>query len=343
MNLSKKDINRILSRIEGKKIMVLGDIMLDCYFWGEVSRISPEAPVPVVNVKEQNYTLGGAGNVAKNLADIGARPLIIGTRGDDDNGKYLVKHLKSSGIDARGVVVDADRPTTQKTRIVAHSQQVVRADFESTDEISEEVQEKIVKFIKRNIKDVSGLIISDYGKGVISYRLLTEIIDYMNERGIFIAVDPKDVHFMNYRRVSIITPNHHEAGYAYHKKITDEESLKQVGFGLVDLLEARSVLITRGEKGMTLFEPDEKFTHIPTEAQEVFDVTGAGDTVIATLVAAVAAGAKLHQAARLANFAAGIVVGEIGTSTITREKIADALENGIKTKGPGAPTKLKLT
>ncbi|MCP4631332.1 MAG: D-glycero-beta-D-manno-heptose-7-phosphate kinase [candidate division Zixibacteria bacterium] len=332
MKVSKSQIQKILANIREKKILVLGDVMLDCYLWGDVSRISPEAPVPVVEVKKQTYTLGGAGNVAKNLADLGAIPIIIGSRGDDEPGKGLISHLKKSGIDSRGIMISPDRPTTVKTRIVANSQQVVRADIEESGELSENVQEKIIRFIKRNIKDISGLIISDYGKGVVSYKLLTEVIDLMNKKGVFIAVDPKETQFMNYRRVSIITPNHHEAGHAFRKKIVDDQSLKQVGFGLVELLEAKSVLITQGEKGMSLFEPEEVVTHIPTVAREVFDVTGAGDTVIATLVAAKAAGASLKQAAYIANFAAGIVVGEIGTSTITCDKISDALENGIRSR-----------
>ena len=338
MKLDKGTIKKFISKIDGKKIMVLGDVMLDCYLWGEVSRISPEAPVPVVNVKEQTFTLGGAGNVAKNVADLGACPLIIGARGDDDQGKGLMKILKNGGVDARGMMVDPERPTTVKTRIVAHNQQVVRADLENAKELSDAVQDKIIKFIRRNCANIQGMIISDYGKGVISFRLLTEIIDLMNQKGIFIAVDPKETHFMNYRRVSIITPNHHEAGYAYRKKIVDEESLLQVGFGLVDLLEAQSVLITRGEKGMSLFEPDSEVTHIPTQARQVFDVTGAGDTVIATLVACKAAGATIKQSAYIANLAAGIVVGEIGTSTISKDKMLYALKNGIKSSN----TRLKL-
>lgn len=342
MKINNRDIRKIIAKVDGRKILVLGDIMVDRYFWGEVSRISPEAPVPVVDVKDQTYTLGGAGNVAKNLADFGAKAVLVGVRGDDEHGRELGRRLKKNGIDSRGVIVDARRPTTVKTRIVAHNQQVVRVDIEKKYEISEEIQDKIIRFIKRNTKDVHGLIISDYGKGVISFRLLTEIIDFMNKKGIFIAVDPKETHFMNYRRVSVITPNHHEAGFAYRKKIVDEESLMQVGFGLADLLEARSVLITRGDKGMTLFEPEDQMTHIPAVARETYDVTGAGDTVIAALVAAKAAGASMKQAAYIANLAAGIVVGEIGTSTITKAKILDALKNGIRSSGRRNYAKMKV-
>ncbi|MBD3232320.1 MAG: D-glycero-beta-D-manno-heptose-7-phosphate kinase [candidate division Zixibacteria bacterium] len=343
MKVSKAEIRRLVSNVSGKKIMVLGDVMLDCYLWGEVSRISPEAPVPVVAVKRETYTLGGAGNVAKNLADLGAHPILVGARGEDENGKWLLRILKENKIDARGVKPEEGRNTTMKTRIVAHSQQVVRADLEDESEISEELQDKIIRFIKRNTKDVQGLIISDYGKGVISQKLITEIIDLMNRRGIFIAVDPKESNFMNYQRVSVITPNHHEAGIALRKKIVDEDSLHQVGFGLVDLLEARAVLITRGEKGMSLFQPDSKVTHIPTVARQVYDVTGAGDTVIATLVAMKSAGATIRKSAYIANLAAGIVVGEIGTSTITVDKMLHALKNGIRAgAGSAIPPKFKI-
>ncbi len=333
MKLSKNEIKKYLSRLDGNRVMVLGDVMLDCYLWGKVSRISPEAPVPVVNIEKQTYTLGGAANVAKNLAGLGVRPIVVGVKGSDDNSINLMRIMKKTGIDARGVFPDPDRPTIVKTRVVAHNQQVVRTDLESKFELPEGIQDKIINFIKRNLRNVKALIISDYGKGVVNYRLLNEVIDLVNKKGIFIGVDPKETNFMNYRRVSVITPNHHEAGFAFRKNISDEESLRQVGFGLMDLLEARSVLITRGEKGMSLFEPEDKVTHIPTVAQQVYDVTGAGDTVIATLSAIHTAGASLKEAAYIANLAAGIVVGEIGTSTITTDKMLDALENGIKPRG----------
>jgi rfaE bifunctional protein kinase chain/domain len=328
--LSPARLNKIFRNLKKSRVVVMGDVMLDCYLWGTVNRISPEAPVPVVNIQKETWALGGAANVANNLRHLEVEPVLIGVAGEDDSSRKLESLLRKWSISSRHLVTSNRRPTTVKTRIIAHSQQVVRADWEETEEVSETTQERILENFKKSLRKANAVIISDYGKGVITYRLLGEIIELAKRGGLFIAVDPKETHFMNYKGVSIITPNHHEAGFAYRKKIVDEKSLETVGWGLMELLELESVLITRGEKGMSLFEPKKKVTHLPTVAKEVYDVTGAGDTVIATLAAAKSAGATLVEAAKISNYAAGIVVGEVGTAQVGKEELHRHIIDSLK-------------
>lgn len=308
--------------------MILGDVMLDEYIWGSVSRISPEAPVPVVEVMDESVKLGGAANVALNVKTLGDIPLLVSIIGKDKNGDRLKELLSGAEISSQGIFVDETRRTTAKTRIIAHSQQVVRADRENTEELSSDMTSRLVDFIKQKIRQdkISALLISDYGKGVISLNLLNEVISLARENNIFISVDPKETHFMNYKGVSIITPNHSEAGFAYGKRIKDEKSLEEVGWGLLERLEAEALLITRGEKGMSLFEKNKTLTNFPTVAKEVYDVTGAGDTVISALTSAYSAGANLKEAALISNHAAGIVVGEIGTAQVTKDELYQDLK-----------------
>jgi len=322
-------LEQIFSQLGGHKILILGDVMLDEYIWGNVTRISPEAPVPVVEVMDESVKLGGAANVALNVKTLGDIPLLVSIVGNDKNGEKLKELLASSEISSQGIFVDETRRTTAKTRIIAHSQQVVRADRENTEELSIDLTLNLVDFIKKKIKEekISALLISDYGKGMISLRLLNEVISLARENNIFISVDPKETHFMNYKRVSIITPNHSEAGFAYGKRIRDEKSLEEVGWGLLEKLEAEALLITRGEKGMSLFEKNRMLTNFPTVAKEVYDVTGAGDTVISALSCAYSAGANLKEAALISNHAAGIVVGEIGTAQVAIEELYQDLKN----------------
>lgn len=306
--------------------------MLDEYIWGNVSRISPEAPVPVVEIMDESIKLGGAANVALNVKSLGDVPLLVGVVGKDKNGERLKEALADSGISSQGIFTDETRQTTSKTRIIAHSQQVVRADREKTEELSTDLTLKLADFIRKKIKEenISALLISDYGKGVISLDLLSEVISLAKRNNIFTSVDPKETHFMNYKKVSLITPNHSEAGFAYGKRIRDEATLEEVGWGLLEKLEAEALLITRGEKGMSLFEKNRILTHFPTVAKEVFDVTGAGDTVISSFTCAFAAGASLKEAALISNHAAGIVVGEVGTAQVTREELYNDLKNCVE-------------
>ena len=328
--MDKQRIDEIFSGLGGNTIIILGDLMMDRYLWGEVHRISPEAPVPVVEVKNETVLLGGAANVAMNVHALGDLPCLIGVIGNDMRSETFRILLSDNGILGDGIVTDNSRPTTIKTRIIAHNQQVVRADHESVEEVNSAIEKEILNKIKENINSARGLIISDYGKGVITKSLLEKVIGLCRKKGIFIAVDPKDVHFKSYRHVSVITPNHHEAGFAYGKRIRNEEESKEVGWGLMKILDAESILITRGPEGMALFEKGEKLTFLPAVARKVYDVTGAGDTVISTFTSAVAAGAALPEAAYISNQAAGIVVGEVGTAQVKKEVLLKEIHRALK-------------
>lgn len=319
-------INKITSNIGNATILILGDIMLDEYLYGQVSRISPEAPVPVVEIQDEQLRLGGAANVAANIAALGNEPILIGTVGEDDASVKLTQLLKYKGISREHLINDSDRRTTIKTRIIGGNQQVVRADREDTMEISAEIEARIVDRIGWLLDSLDAVIISDYGKGVVTKSLLAHVIPMCREKNIFIAVDPKETHFFNYTRVSLVTPNHHEAGFVAGKKIKNEEDLKIVGKDLLNRLNADSLLITRGEKGMALFTADGNIELFPTVAKKVFDVTGAGDTVISSFVSAVVAGADLREATIMSNCAAGIVVGEIGTASVKLRLLTEELK-----------------
>jgi D-beta-D-heptose 7-phosphate kinase/D-beta-D-heptose 1-phosphate adenosyltransferase len=330
MKISKERLQNIVSRVGGHRIIVLGDVMLDEYVWGNVSRISPEAPVPVVQVERQESKLGGAANVALNLKVLGDQPILIGVCGRDSASLKLKKLLKQRQIADDVLVTDSHRPTTTKTRVMAHNQQVVRTDRESTEEISDRVAERILDKIKKFSRSAKALIISDYGKGIITPGLLQEVIDLALKKGLFIAVDPKEAHFKSYRKVSVITPNHHEAGFIAGRRIVNEKILEEVGWGLLESLQAESLLITRGEKGMSLFEKKGELTHISTVARHVFDVTGAGDTVISALVSAVCAGANLKEAAWISNHAAGVVIREIGTAQVSKKELLEEIKTNSR-------------
>jgi D-glycero-beta-D-manno-heptose-7-phosphate kinase len=323
--MNKTKILKLLNNFGKSHIMVLGDIMLDRYLWGNVERISPEAPVPVVSVTKETTNLGGAANVAANVRALGADVTLLGVIGDDMMAEILKTNLVDGDLKTSGLLVDKDRPTTVKTRLVAHNQQVARIDRESIGEISADLVEQLITKISKVIGSIDGIIISDYGKGVITYDLLSAIIPIAKENGVFVAVDPKEVHFMNYREVSVITPNHHEAGFISGKKITSDAILADVGWNLMDLLSLESLLITRGEQGMALFEKDRTLTLIPALAKTVYDVTGAGDTVIATLAVAKTAGANMREASIFANAAAGLAVAQFGTARITKDELKSAL------------------
>jgi rfaE bifunctional protein kinase chain/domain len=328
--IPKERFNQIFSHWGAHKILVLGDVMLDEYLWGNVSRISPEAPVPVVEIVKECIKLGGAANVALNVKTLGDEPILVGVIGNEKNGERMREALNAVQISDEGIFVDEARQTTIKTRVIAHNQQVVRTDREDIQEISCKLAERIIDFVKKKIKEISGLIISDYGKGAITLKLLSELIELCRKNHIFIGVDPKETHFLNYKKVSLITPNHNEAAFVYGKKIKDENILEEVGWGLLDRLEAEAILITRGEKGMSLFEKDKSLTHFPTRAKKVYDVTGAGDTVISTFTCAFAAKASYKESALLSNHAAGIVVGEIGTAQVTKHQLSEELKNFVK-------------
>jgi len=305
----------LVDRFAGRRLLVLGDLMLDHYLWGHCERISPEAPVPVVEVQRETSSLGGAGNVAANLAALGAEPVLVGLVGDDERAQTLFEAFASRGVDTRAIVRDGSRPTTMKTRIIAHSQQVVRADWESRADVEGPALQALLGTLERELPRCHGLIVSDYGKGVVTRAVLDQAIGLARAKKLRVSVDPKESHIDSYRSVSIMTPNQHEAGYVMGQRISDEASLLAVGRGLQKRVDADAVLITRGPDGMSLFEKSGRTTHLPTVAREVFDVTGAGDTVVSVVALALAAGADYPEACYLANHAAGVVIREVGTAT----------------------------
>ena len=330
LNYVISELVAAVDRFPQVKVLVIGDVMLDEFIWGTVNRISPEAPVPVVDVRDESRLLGGAANVINNIVSAGGRALLAGVVGDDRAGREVGRMLQDLGVDARGIIVDPDRPTTIKTRVVAHAQQVVRIDRERRVPMGPDAVARLKAFLAEAVSEVDAVIISDYGKGVVSQELMDEVHRLFYRPGAIIAVDPKVNNFNLYRKATTMTPNHHEAAMGSGVAIDSEESLVRAGWKLVADLDLDSVLITRGERGMTLFERGVEPMHIPTVAREVYDVTGAGDTVIAILVMGRAAGLSAHDAAILANFAAGVVVGEVGTSAVTAEELKEKVIEGAR-------------
>jgi rfaE bifunctional protein kinase chain/domain len=317
----------IMDNFSRSRVLVVGDIMADHFVWGKVSRISPEAPVPVVEVKKDNFALGGCANVLNNIHVMGGRVYLAGVVGSDETGRRLLSEFRSRGVDTGGIVVEAGRPTTLKTRIVAHGQQVVRFDRENCKPVQARSIRKILSYIESLRDDLQALVVSDYNKGVVTRPLLEGIRKVIAGRPIFTCVDPKQRDFSVYQGFDIITPNHHEAGYAAGEEMQNGQDYIRVGMKLLQQFDFKALLMTRGEKGMNLFERNGRMRHtaFPAAAREVFDVTGAGDTVIGVLALSVAAGASFREAAYLANHAAGIVVGKAGTATVTREEMKSAL------------------
>ena len=320
-----------ITRFPEARIAVLGDIIMDEFIWGDVSRISPEAPVPVLDVERETKLLGGAANVVRNMGALGAEAILCGIVGDDAMGEGISNELKSMGLRSGGVIVEKGRPTSIKTRVVAHNQQIVRYDRESRAVIRAESVKKMLDFAGAEFPQIDAIVISDYGKGVISAPLMEGLRALLGtpsmNPNMVMTVDPKTGNFEYYRGVDVITPNHHEAGLFCGFKIVDEDTLKKAGKKMLTALNCRSVLITQGKDGMTLFEREGEITHIPTVAKKVFDVTGAGDTVISAISLGLALGMDLKAAAYVANIAAGIVVGEVGTSAATAEDLKKAILN----------------
>ncbi len=334
--MNKTRLKSIVSRFSKARILVVGDVILDEYIWGHVTRISPEAPVPVVHAYRRSFMPGGAANVSYNINTLGGKSSIVGVVGQDKNKDILVHQLKARHIDTKGILSDSKRHTTLKSRIIAKHQQVVRVDWENVDIVSSSVTARIMSFVEKNISKFDAVIIEDYGKGVISERLLSDLIPFVRSKGKIITVDPKEEHFKLYKNVSGITPNLSEAENAIRNlKIKDTENKFNIDsdkiFNLNDLNSAAkkiinylgldSLLVTLGENGMRLFEKNGKKTHIPTFAQEVFDVSGAGDTVISAFTLSLACGASFSDAAKIANITAGIVVGKVGTAEVTKQEL----------------------
>lgn len=336
-----RNLKNIINRFNKARILVVGDLILDEYIWGKVERISPEAPVPVVWANKRTYVPGGAANVANNIRSFEAEVCLAGVIGKDKNSEVLLSQLHKRKIATKGIFIEPLRLTTVKTRIIAGHQQIVRVDWEHTNSLPEKLNQKIYNFIQKNINAFDAIVIEDYGKGVINVQLLEGLILLARSHKKIVTVDPKEDNFQYYRGVTTITPNRKELENAVRnlkikdsannlqidndKLFTDKE-IELAAKQILKYLELDSILVTLGEQGMKLFQKDGTITHIPTVAQEVFDVSGAGDTVISTFTLGLSSGATPLEAAHIANYAAGIVVGKIGTAVATRKELIDRLK-----------------
>jgi len=323
-------LKSIISAFAGKKILVIGDLILDEFIWGKVSRISPEAPVPVVWVKNESFMPGGASNVANNISALGGKAYIAGAVGADERAGILKGELEHRGVNVDGVLADSERPTILKTRVIAHQQQVVRIDREKIDPLKKSTVKRLINHIESVINDMDGVIIEDYGKGLIVPELLNAVVPLAKKKKKIIAVDPKEEHFSYYKGVTLLTPNNSEASRAAGFEIKDRTTLKRAGFEILKKLKVPILLITLGEDGMMVFEAGKKPRKIETIAQEVYDVSGAGDTVISSYVLSLISGANPIQAAHIANCAAGIVVGKVGIAVVTRDEVIARIKKEIE-------------
>ena len=326
--ISKQAQLKAVARLAGRKVCIIGDLMLDHYMIGTVERISPEAPVPVVRVTREDRLLGGAGNVARNVAALGGKPLLFGCTGDDPEGAALVRMCAEAGIESR-ILKDKTRPTTRKTRIIAHNQQVVRVDSEQPDPLPEPLLDEMFSKLSKILPEFPVIVLSDYGKGIISRGLMGRLMDLLAPLPSrpLVLVDPKPVNYDLYQGVDLLTPNTKEAGEGAGLPAKGRDGVLAAGRALFKRLHCKHLLVTLGAEGMALFESPEVVRHIPTVAQKVFDVTGAGDTVIATLALGLAAGLDLITASVLANHAAGLVVAQVGAATASALELAQAVEH----------------
>jgi rfaE bifunctional protein kinase chain/domain len=319
-------LRSLVRRFAGIRVLVVGDLMLDQFVWGDVSRISPEAPVPIVRVRRQEGRPGGAGNVVSNVVALGGRADVCGLVGDDLAGRALCGALAAAGGGLAGVVRSRACATTAKTRVIAHSQQVVRFDQDpDVDDLPSRLATRVRTWVAAHARRYKVIVVSDYGKGVVTPALLADLAALRRRHGFAYVIDPKRPNFAHYRGASLVKPNLGEASVAAGIEIEDRASLDDAGARLLGKWQADAILISRGEAGMSLFKPRARARHFPTAAQEVYDVTGAGDTALATCALALAAGGSFEEAARLANQAAGIAVGKVGTATVTARELVRAL------------------
>jgi len=321
--ITKSSLKKVVEAFKNKRILVIGDLILDQYIWGDADRLSPEAPVPVVWAKRKTHLLGGSANVANNIVSAGGNVSLCGVAGEDENADLLLSMLKEKNIDTSFVVNEKSRPTTVKTRVLAHSQQMLRLDWESQESIHPDIINQIIALVKKNIDSFDGVIIEDYGKGVINAHLLNRLRPLLRDK--IVTVDPKEEHFKYYKQFTSLTPNTKEAEKAVFFKLKNTESILKAAAIMLKKFKLKSLLITMGEKGMGVFTKEYSY-HIPTTALEVYDVSGAGDTVIAVYTLALTAGLEYYEAAFLSNLAAGVVVGKLGTVPITKEELLEMVE-----------------
>jgi D-glycero-beta-D-manno-heptose-7-phosphate kinase len=324
MQFNEDRLHDIFSQIQNRFVAVIGDVMLDRYIWGSVTRISPEAPVPVVDVLRESNHLGGASNVALNIKSLGAVPVLFGVVGDDTNATTLRTIFERERIVTEFLVDDASRPTTVKTRIIAGSQHVARIDYEDRQPVNEDTTRRLLDRLENHLGSINIIILQDYNKGVIGADLIHTVIDMARNRGIPVLVDPKYHNFFEYRGATVFKPNRKETEDALKRRLTDEESFVEAARALRQRLDCEHVLMTLGEKGMLLLRGDDTIVRVPTKARKVADVSGAGDTVIATLAVSMAGGADMLESAHIANFAGGLVCEEMGIVPIDRDLLYEA-------------------
>ena len=321
----------LVEQFRKKELLVIGDLMLDRFIWGDVERISPEAPVPVLRVTSENFRLGGAANVIHNIRSLGGRVTACGIVGDDVAGRRIVQELRRVGASTAGVVPDPGYQTIQKTRVIAspRHQQIVRLDRENHEPIAERCLKRLREFVLGRINRYDGVVISDYGKGVVHEALLAVVAQLARKNHVISVIDPKRENYSRYSLPTLVTPNKDEASQASGIAIHDDVSLIAAGRKLIKMWQAKAVLITRGPEGVSLFRSGGAVTHFPTEAKEIFDVTGAGDTVVAVCALALASGARMEDAAVMANMAAGLVGDEVGTVAVSVEKLKNTIRNKL--------------
>ncbi|HQU73845.1 MAG: D-glycero-beta-D-manno-heptose-7-phosphate kinase [Calditrichaeota bacterium] len=325
VSFTKTRLQEIMHRGIGRNIMVVGDLMIDRYLWGSVSRISPEAPVPIINIADEETRFGGAANVANNLIGLNAIPIVVGVVGQDTWGEVFRNKLREKGLTADGLITDPGRPTTLKTRIIGNNQHIARVDSEAVTGISPETVSRILSYVESVIGDTDAIILQDYNKGVMVPELIAGVIAIANRHGVRTTVDPKFDNFLTYRDVTLFKPNRKEAEEALAHRIDSEESTREAGRLLLEKLNAEAVLITLSEKGMALFQRNQQPFFEKSRARKVADVSGAGDTVIATITYALAAGATMQEAVSMANHAAGVVCGEVGVVPIVHKELIEAI------------------
>jgi len=326
IKLTTSKIKQLKNNFKGLKIAVIGDMMLDGYFWGDVKRISPEAPVPVIEVENEFFRFGGAANVALNVLKLDGIPVPIGVIGYDNDGTIFTSLLTESEMIFDGIIIDDSRPTTAKTRVIADNQHVVRIDKESKKDVSAKTEKKLFDFLSSQIKNLNGIILQDYNKGVLTPSLIKKIIRLANERNVLVTVDPKFNNFFEYKNVTVFKPNRKEAEDILAMKIKTDADIIKAGSTLLEKLKAKNILLTLGAEGIAVFEQGKQEKRMPTKARKVADVSGAGDTVIATLTMALAAGGNILEASYLANYAAGIVCEEVGIVPIEASKLFETVE-----------------
>jgi rfaE bifunctional protein kinase chain/domain len=327
VNITSARLQKYFSNSKHKKIAIIGDVMLDKYVYGVVNRISPEAPVQVVDVKSTDYKLGGAANVANNIKALEAEPVLIGVIGTDHDSEYFLETMRKQKLSTIGIFKDKQRPTTTKTRVIAYEQHIIRVDSEVKHHLSADMAKKILSFVKKNLKTFDSLILQDYNKGVLTPDLISKVIKMFKDAGKHVYVDPKFHNFLEYKNVTVFKPNKKEVQDMLVMQIDSDESVREAGEKLIDKLNCEFLVLTRGEKGMMLFDKEKNKTavlNIPTRARKVADVSGAGDTVISTIAVMLSGGANIIEAVTLANQAAGIVCEEVGIIPIYKKALIDS-------------------